>query len=78
MTPEVRSRIFEPFYTTRPQGQGTGLGLSTALGIVQRFGGIITVYSEPNVAAPSTSCCPAWPMRSSRSRKEKKTLATRI
>ncbi len=51
MTPEVRSRIFEPFYTTRPQGQGTGLGLSTALGIVQRFGGIITVYSEPNVGS---------------------------
>ncbi len=51
MTPEVRNRIFEPFYTTRPQGQGTGLGLSTALGIVQRFGGLITVYSEPNVGS---------------------------
>jgi PAS domain S-box-containing protein len=51
MTPEVRSRIFEPFYTTRPRGEGTGLGLSTALAIVQRFGGIITVYSEPNVGS---------------------------
>jgi PAS domain S-box-containing protein len=49
MTPEVRSHIFEPFFTTRPRGQGTGLGLSTALGIVQRFGGSMTVYSEPNM-----------------------------
>lgn len=47
MTPEVRERIFDPFYTTKEAGHGTGLGLSTSLAIVQSHGGFINVYSEP-------------------------------
>jgi two-component system, cell cycle sensor histidine kinase and response regulator CckA len=43
----VRERIFEPFYTTKPRGEGTGLGLSTSYGIVKRANGHIQVYSEP-------------------------------
>ncbi|MHC1729540.1 MAG: sensor histidine kinase [Syntrophobacteraceae bacterium] len=39
------TRIFEPFYTTRPVGKGTGLGLSICYGLVQRLGGKITVRS---------------------------------
>ncbi|MBW2735487.1 MAG: response regulator [Deltaproteobacteria bacterium] len=40
------ARIFEPFYTTKEQGKGTGLGLAAVFGTVQQHGGAITVYSE--------------------------------
>jgi len=46
MSAEVKERIFEPFYSTKDVGQGTGLGLSTVLGIVRSHGGFINVYTE--------------------------------
>lgn len=45
MTPETLSHLFEPFYTTKKPGQGTGLGLSTVYGIVSRAKGGIAVES---------------------------------
>ncbi|MEW6530447.1 MAG: PAS domain S-box protein [Thermodesulfobacteriota bacterium] len=47
MTPEVRERIFEPYFTTKQAGEGSGLGLAVVHGIVQRHGAAIKVESTP-------------------------------
>jgi len=48
MTDSVRARAMEPFFTTKPVGQGTGLGLSQVYGIVRESGGLVFVDSAPN------------------------------
>ncbi len=56
--PEDMEKIFLPFFTTKPVGQGTGLGLSTAYGIVKGLGGEIDVTSELNAGTVFTVTLP--------------------
>ncbi len=55
---EVRHRIFDPYFSTKPQGEGTGLGLAMVHGVVTGYGGRIEVRSEPGMGTAISVCLP--------------------
>ena len=58
MTADVLARAFEPFYTTKPLGQGTGLGLSMIYGFARQSGGSVRIQSSPGKGTIVRLCLP--------------------
>ena len=64
MTPDVQARVFEPYFSTKEAGEGTGLGLSLAYSIIQDHGGDIQLSSTPGEGSSFVIDLPAAPQES--------------
>jgi signal transduction histidine kinase len=58
MSEDVRARAIDPFFTTKPPGQGTGLGLSMTFGYIRQSNGHLTIESEPGKGTTITILMP--------------------
>ncbi len=58
--PEIRDRIFDPYFTTKEVGKGSGLGLAVVLGIVENHGGAVSVESRPGNGTAFSILLPLW------------------
>ena len=56
---KIIDKIFQPFFTTKPTGQGTGLGLSLSYDIIKAHGGEIKVQTKEGESSEFTICLPA-------------------
>jgi PAS domain S-box-containing protein len=74
MSPEILNRVFDPFFSTKETGEGTGLGLSVVHGIVKSHGGMIYAYSEPGKGSSFKVYLPAIERRMEPEKREEKIL----
>jgi CheY-like chemotaxis protein len=61
MPPDVAARATEPFFTTKPRGSGTGLGLATAHGFAEQSGGALLIDTQPGVGTKVSIVLPRAP-----------------